>query len=153
MNAMKHMETHQAHELGAMVNWLNKVTSFHWITPMKTALRHLLDGYKSGILNGDPTMAMWDIHFYAEYAFFSGTNLDLLHKDVTMYSIEMVDYSAIKHLHCHESIHQLILNHRVILMWTNFWAAPWTKRKEWLCSIITSTYTYWLILSGTNCSP
>jgi len=84
INARKHLELHEVDEVKAVVNWFNEVTTMHWTEPIQTTHKHLFEGYKAGLSNGDLTWAMWNIHFYVEYAFFSGTNLDLLQNDITI---------------------------------------------------------------------
>ena len=66
----------------------------HWSTPLRSCMRSLLQGYKTGMKMGALDSASWCIHFYLEYYFYSGGRLALLFSDWTTYVKQMEDYDA-----------------------------------------------------------
>ena len=82
----------------------------HWTSPIHTTPNLMIEGYSRGMETCDMDSAFWHAHFYHESCLNSGTNLMLLAKDAELYCKQMEDFGMHKHLHCLQSLWQLILN-------------------------------------------
>jgi predicted ATPase/serine phosphatase RsbU (regulator of sigma subunit)/tRNA A-37 threonylcarbamoyl transferase component Bud32 len=108
--ALKLLERFEVKKIKSAVFFLVFYFSIHWKEHLKETLAPFLEGYQSGLENGDLLFAAFDAYGYSSYSYWIGKELPFVEREMAKYSEAIARINQNHILSYHNRYWQVVLN-------------------------------------------